>query len=630
MEDTHREAIERPERIPLDEVLVELCSDSPDEAFEADGLNVSPGGLAVRSPLLPEVGSRMSCRFQSPVDGSLIDADCEVVWSADQGPHLGEFGLRFERLSGESAEALRRLVEPEDRVMTAAEAADLGWSAAPETGPVTIALSLDGVASDLIAEVVHEDDQALVAEQELPFLRLGTGVVTEEGRRGVLRSVELRLDADLPRLVLTIDYEEGDASSAQISDESDAFAHAVDDGETRDELARSGDEAELETSLLGADHDTIPDATPTDRETPVVFATHRAQAAEEPRESRAARTPAPAREEPRTHETKRTLARDVGEPVLARANAVAAAMKDATSERLSSALPVVRDGLGQARETAAAAASTGYARTVAALRALATHLRRFVALLRARQLEAEKANAAAAVPVRRVQRRPGERTPEAEPKSEPDKKVRGRHLVLGLFGALVLVLAVRGVMRAPDSSAVPAPTVPASAPVVAEAPPAPAVAPAPTTPVPAANAQAAAPTVTSPTYEGGPIPSPTYPSMARPDQPAEVAAPAPTTPPSRHFGAASVPGAMPFELLMTTPIERIQGEETANGFTVEITRSNSLTRASPIAARHPSVDRASVSNLGENATLRIDFKPGQHPAYRVEANGNRLRILIGR
>lgn len=626
MEDTHREPSARAERLPLDEVLVELCSDSPDEAFEADVLNVSPGGLAVRSPLLPEVGSRMSCRFQSPVDGALIDADCEVVWAADQGPHLGEFGLRFERLSGESAESLRRLLEPEDRVMTAAEAADLGWSAPPEAGPVTIALALDGVASDLIAEVVHESDEALVAEQELPFLRLGTGVVTEDGRSGVLRAVELRLEGDLPRLVLTIDYAEAPAASDELS-----AVDASDDEPPHEALAHHA---------MGSDHDTIPDGQVPERESAVVFETHREERAAEPRPARpqasAVDGPAmamPAAREAARPETKRTLVREVGEPVLARANAVAAAVKDATSERLSSAIPVVRDGLDHARETATTVATTGWARTLEAVRALVAHLRRFVAALEARRARAAKADAAAAAPVRRVQRRPGERAPEPVAPASVPTKVRGRHVVLGLFGALVLLLAVRGVLRAPDAAtpAAAAPvSVPAAAPVAAPAPVEPPAAAPVAAPQPVG--QVTTPTVSSPSYEGGPIPSPTYPSMARPDQPAEAAvpAPAPTTPPSRHFGATSVPNAMPFELLMTTPIERIEGQETDNGFTVQITRSNSLTRASPIAAQHPAVDRASVSNLGENATLRIEFKPGQHPAYRVEANGNRLRILIAR
>lgn len=608
MEDTHREAIERPERIRLDEVLVELCTDSPDEAFEADALNVSPGGLALRSPLLPEVGSRMRCRFQSPLDGTTIHADCEVVWSADQGPNLGEFGLRFERLSGESAEALRQLVELEDRVMTPTEAADLGWSPAPVSGPVTIALSLEGVGSELIAEVAHESDDVLVAEQELPFLRLGTSVVTEEGRRGVLQSVELRLDGELPRLVLTIGYDDESIAGAS-SDELDAASAAAYDAD--DDLDPGDD---CERASIGDDHDTLPDGSMTfeDRPTTELYASGVAVPVTD-EDARA--------DEPRP----RARVREVGEPVLAKASAVASAVKDATSERFSSAIPVVRDGLENARETATAAASSGLSRLLEALRTLAAHVRRFVTVFRARQAS----TVAAATPPRRVQRRPGERASEV-PAAEPEPKVRGRHVVLGAFGLLVLLLAVRGVLRAPDSAAAPvlAPAPSASAAVVETAP----AAIAAPTPVPTGSVPPPVPTVSTPALAAGPMPSPTYPSMTRPDQAAEAAAPAPApvTPPSRHFGAATVPGAMPFELLMTTPIERIDGQTTESGFVVQITRSNSLTRASPIAAQHPAVDRASVSNLGENATLRIDFKPGQHPAYRVEANGNRLRILIGR
>ena len=96
---------------------------------------MSPGGIALRSPLLPDVGTRLHCRFANPLDGEQIRAECEVVWASDHGPNLGEFGLRFERLSAESAESLRRLVEDDDRMLTSEEAKALGWSAPPSIEP---------------------------------------------------------------------------------------------------------------------------------------------------------------------------------------------------------------------------------------------------------------------------------------------------------------------------------------------------------------------------------------------------------------------------------------------------------------------------------------------------------------
>ncbi len=629
MQDLHRDALERAERVKLDEVLVELSTDSPDEAFEADGLNVGPGGLALRSPLLPEVGSRMRCRFASPFDGTTIHADCEVVWASDQGPNLGEFGLRFERLSGESAEALRRLVELEDRVLTADEAADLGWSAPPVVGPVTIALTLDGVGSELVAEVAHDADDVLVAEQELPFLRLGTGITTEDGRRGVLQSVELRIDGELPRLVLTVDYDApAEPVRTDAGEEAAEVAASERAGLVLDPETDEDADLRVTTPYLAAteadqgDHDTIPDGRPLHEPEQVKMA---ASVEWTPREASVGRP--------------RIRVREVGEPVLAKANAVASAVKDATHDRLSSALPVVRDGIDQARESVTLVASRGAEQVTETVGVLVTRLRRFVKVLRSRQAASVEEPAAKA---RRVQRRPGERVVEEKPAVDPQRALRGRHLVLGAFGLLVVGLAVRGILHAPDEAAAPsAPQTQATsepvdlgvngAPAQDGAPPPVTAQPVPAQALPAAaDAPPPTPTVGAPAYGAGPIPTPTYPSLDRGATVEAGTAPAPTTPPARNFGAASVPGATPFELLMTTPIERIEGQATESGFTVQITRSNSLTRASPIAAQHPDVDRASVTNVGENATLRIDFKPGRRPAYRVEANGNRLRILLGR
>ena len=147
-------------------------------------------------------------------------------------------------------------------------------------------------------------------------------------------------------------------------------------------------------------------------------------------------------------------------------------------------------------------------------------------------------------------------------------------------------------------------------------------------PVELAPPVAVAPPAPEPVAVGGPIPEPTYPSLDRASE--TPASDVPAARPRLDFGAASVPGATPFELRMTTPIDRIEGEATESGFTVRVFRSNSLSRAGPIAQQHPAVDRAAVENLGENAVLTIGWKPGRHPPYRVEAVGNRLRILLGR
>ncbi|MCU0674802.1 MAG: hypothetical protein MUE69_18690, partial [Myxococcota bacterium] len=173
-----QQAIERrnPEqaRIPLEDVLVELRPEGYDEAFEADAVDVGLGGLAMRAAILPDVGSRLHCRFQSPHDGRCVDASAEVVWARDAGPSAGEFGL------------------------------DQG----------VVSLKLEGVGPRLDADVVHRAGDVLVVEQGLPFLRLGKAV-EEDGRVGRLESVDLRVEGETPRLVLTIGFDRVRASAAE-------------------------------------------------------------------------------------------------------------------------------------------------------------------------------------------------------------------------------------------------------------------------------------------------------------------------------------------------------------------------------------------------------------------------------
>jgi len=614
MESNLSRSSERADRVRLDDVVVEFSTGTADDCFEADAINVAAGGIALRSPILPEVGTRLSCRFANPLDGEQIRAECEVVWASDHGPNLGEFGLRFERLSAESAESLRRLVDEDDRMLTSDEAAELGWSAPPalDADDDVIALRLDGVGSELLAEVKHDSDDALVAEQELPFLRLGTKVTTEDGRTGVLQTVELRIDGSMPRLVFTIVYDQEAAAAVppdfddadEPSDEEasgDESSDVVDDDDFGTKLPapaspRLGladgldDDDDFDDALPAHDeHDTIPD----DVRSPVVI--HQAR--------------------PRISEQVRA----VGEPVVGRATEVAEAVRDATVDRLSAAIPAVRSRIENARESVATVAADVGPKVADGVREFAAHASRFAKLLSAKlrdeQPAAEQAH-------KRVQRRPGERGQTVAAQTG-DRTFRGRHALIGVLGLTVAVLAIRGISVATSSDETVAP--PAS---IAPAAPDEAITPTDTI-APAAVAPAPVPVEAPPVAVGGPIPEPTYPSLDRAtSEPA--AAEAPAARPRLDFGASTVPGATPFELRMTTPIDRIEGESTESGFTVRIFRSNSLSRAGPIAQQHPAVDRAAVENNGENAVLTIGWKPGRRPPYRVEAVGNRLRILLGR
>src|SRR3954462_1806909 len=75
----------REERMPLD-VLVELKSEWGDTLLEADGLDLSASGIAIRAAFVPPLGARLSCEFRCPPEGERVRAAGEVAWAEQSGP----------------------------------------------------------------------------------------------------------------------------------------------------------------------------------------------------------------------------------------------------------------------------------------------------------------------------------------------------------------------------------------------------------------------------------------------------------------------------------------------------------------------------------------------------------------
>jgi hypothetical protein len=178
-------------RVPLD-VLVRLSHEDFAEPFDADGVDVSAGGVSLRSDYLPEVGDRLRCRFDCPPEGQEIEVDGEVVWAHDAGDRSGEFGMRFTELDVAADRALRKLVAHGKR----------------ESGRSTVRLHLDRVATPIEAEVLERANGWLTVEQELPFLQIGMGVAVEGigPAHGRLASVDLRIEDGTPRLLLVVEH----------------------------------------------------------------------------------------------------------------------------------------------------------------------------------------------------------------------------------------------------------------------------------------------------------------------------------------------------------------------------------------------------------------------------------------
>ncbi|MGB5193701.1 MAG: PilZ domain-containing protein, partial [Polyangiales bacterium] len=183
----------RPPRVPLDEVLIKLHPEGYHQAFEADAINVGAGGISMRASVLPQIGSTLRCQLDNPVGGEAIEMIGRVVWAHESGEHAGEFGIRFTHLSNDDQTRIEALIQR--------------WGRTSATAP-TVTLHLDGVDSAIVAELQSETDTVLTVEQPLPFLAIGSGMVNASaGRRGHLEAVELRMDAETPKLVLSIAYE---------------------------------------------------------------------------------------------------------------------------------------------------------------------------------------------------------------------------------------------------------------------------------------------------------------------------------------------------------------------------------------------------------------------------------------
>lgn len=654
-----QEAIERrnPERVrvPLEDMLVELRPEGFDEAFEADVVDLGLGGLAMRAAILPDVGSRLHCRFQSPHDGRCVDARAEVVWARDDGAAAGEFGLCFDALEPEAEASIRGFVAAWQSAMGLdVESSDHGM----------VSLQLEGVGPRLDADVVHRSGDVLVVEQGLPFLRLGKGV-EEGGRLGRLESVDLRVEGDTPRLVLTVGFDLHESEAAASSE--DTLMDAPAPSEAARVVGREGTSSEgprTEPSRAVTSR-TVPredveawsrqDARPEDLRCEEArfeggeaddgdadygeaeaAAVARAEARQARETQRAAETPRIVRTErgtvseapPRETRSRETPSRETRS--LEEAQGPSAAV-----EARGQALAQVRGfGLQVKAWATLVWAKMAPATRVAWARArhtVGSFLRRVGPF--ARVLAARARGKAAApttrkatptsTPAARAPRR-STKAPGRESRSDEQPPRRGRTWVaLGGVAAIATGSAIAlagGDEATPSEVTLPALTDPESGDVGA----------APTEPGPAG---AATPRV--PTLEGGARPT-SAPGELPPDSPyaldvASTAAAAATsvTSAGATFGTAGTTGDE-LRMRMDGPIGGIRGERTEEGFRVVVAGVRAIDGARRLAAMSAAIERASILNESEGAVLNVRFVAGQSPAYLVRADGDGLVVTVAR
>ncbi|MBX3246189.1 MAG: PilZ domain-containing protein [Myxococcales bacterium] len=687
-----QEATERrhPEltRVPLEDVLVALSPEGFDESFDADGVDVGIGGLSMRAAILPDIGSRLHCRFQSPHDGRCVDADAEVVWSRDAGPNSGEFGLRFTGLDPEGEDAIRSLVESWHEELGALagdadrEPSDHGF----------VRLRLEGVGQALEADVLHRAPDALVVQQGLPFLRIGTRV-DEDGRAGVLEDVDLRLDGDTPKLVLTIAFDRPDApaprapaktasdpgdtmmdvpapvdarsSSAEeprivlpaergiaakrsrleepeeAAREESRLARHVDREDVSFEAAggRDSDDGEDDESYVAnqAANEAVNEAADErdsdegeDDESYVANEAAVGRASRTASGAAASRARARAEDAPRVVRASREDDESSEEPV-----AIAPWKAHAQT-----ALAKTRGGLGAAWSWLAPRGRAAWARTRHAVGTWARRVGPFLKALASRirrekpaAVETKTAAPRAARPTkRRTTALPGQREPHPttpEPTATVAPRKRRGLAILGLLAILGGLVAWSARGDAEER--------PPEAPVVADALPA----ALPSTVDPEAGDDGTLveePTEPRVAERGGPIPEPSFPSLqngARPSSPPGTvpssspyagSGAAPPAASGNLFGDASASGTE-LRLRMDGVVSGLRGERTADGFRVVATGVRAVDGARRLAAMNPNVERASILNGVDGAELNVKFV-GAPPAFSVRADGDAIVVVV--
>jgi hypothetical protein len=243
MERNQERRDEHEKRVPIRAAAT--LAENRDDAFEADAVNLSRGGMSLRSPCLPDLGARLWCRFEHPPSGSIIEAEGEVVWAQLEG-ESGEIGLAFTSLDPETEMLIEQIIaqhgsptaaglsidaSEQDRLAAELDArgedsatpepprepTSAGRESAVSLPPPPSArvanLSLEGIAEPLSTHVAELSSGYAVFEQVLPLLKLGRSVSADspelQGRRGAIAGVELRMMGHVPTLAVLVEFADG-------------------------------------------------------------------------------------------------------------------------------------------------------------------------------------------------------------------------------------------------------------------------------------------------------------------------------------------------------------------------------------------------------------------------------------
>ena len=613
-------------RIPCN-IPVELSDAMRESAFDADAVDLSVGGLSLRSARLPELGSLLFCSFEAMPGGATVLGRGEVVWrQARNGEQGGDFGLRFVEVDAKNQAMIDEMVaERIARIET------------PFTQPTPVIanLEIENVVTPVAARLVHNGEKEALFEQSLDLLSLGKGVVAHAGvslLRGNIGQVTLRMDGSTPMLVIKLDlmrdparFGEFEWSEPGSDTDPDIFASAraqadaaADDSEEEEEDSDEEEEDEGESEAKGGSSTLaglgIPLPAPilaredeSSKQLPLVF---RRDANTTPDPAASLRlTLSEFPEEPdrvyadEEHARALLAATELEHttpPEPEAELAPQAAGKDEPTSPVEEVPP--HPGLVSALRVFAAAGEIGerakeWARSLPAQLQFASGPR--VAGSRSRKVISVQS-----------------RTLSREDGLSKLTKAALCVLALGATGLLAFVFMPAAPEPGPETVETDVRAASDDAQLVS-----------------AANASA------SPEAEAGNQAAPAAPSAYAVDvraanKPAPAPAPAVSNPklmaaPSVSvFGQAQVPQGKRYLLRMANPVGAIQGIAERDGFSVVLPANKALEKAAPIKSGIQTVASAAILNFKDHAELRVRFVPGKKPTYRITGQGTNLEVLI--
>lgn len=234
-------------RVPL-HTLVEIgAGEGGSAAFEAEAVDVTTAGMHLKTAYLPEVGEPLVCRFEG--GGTEVVVQGEVAWRTEDS-YGGDFGVRFLEMDQESLDGLRAIageeIEGEDDGVE--EGGDEPIQASPVGRGTRVRLHIEGLGSPMKARVREGTRHEVLVGSNLEFLKVGRtldleNVDAESNRPARIEriSVEVEPTTRVPQLIVALRYldvseEEPAAMETQYADdetdeEHDEGAYAQDDGE---------------------------------------------------------------------------------------------------------------------------------------------------------------------------------------------------------------------------------------------------------------------------------------------------------------------------------------------------------------------------------------------------------------